>query len=612
MAQPTTNPSDPTLLKLSQQPKRKTISNKDLNYAYLTTYQRVNLTRVQLDLEFTRFVAQARDLAAHFDPTRWYEYWDFFDIPKQEEVQVKILNGTPADSLDAMVSGLSAGAASAAQEWFEYDLDRQDLMKVWEVEQWLHDEKKASQRTVQNSNFYVNFPIFLRDAIVNLGGCMFIERDAKNVFKTTIFRPGQYRIALDTNGYPTVFMRTFRKTVRQVIEEFGERVDVGNGETELDISNFSQRIISYAQSGLWDKWIDIIHYIGPNSEFDTTKLASKYNQWKSLYYEMGVPPEVDIQFPEKFLREEGYDYFPIIYFPWETDGKSAYAINNPGIKALADTKELFFLEQQYMLALDMTTNKPLAHSEDVQDVDTLPGGETVLPQGTAAKDAIVPLYEVDLDLNHLEVRIEKKEQAVKQHFMADFFRRLVDNENKEPITATEVIEIKKEIMVLLGPAFHGLTKYALTPFIQIVYHLRKKAGLVATAPMVMEKSKMTPKFTSVIAKALQMGDFSLLQSGVEFLTAMAKIIPNAVHLMNEYEVGKEAFDILGLPPKTLKTQDEYQGALQQVAKQQAAETAAKAAPAMASAAQTAQQTPAPGGGTMLDQLMNMNQAGQNG
>lgn len=607
-----TRTSDPTIQAASKQPVRKTISDKDLNYAYLTTYQRINQTRVALDLEWTRFVPQSRDLAAHFDPTRWYEYLNFQDIAKQEEVQIKILNGTPADSLDAMVAGVSAGGASAAQEWFEYDLDRQDLMKVWEVQQWLHDEKKASQRTVQNSNFYVNFPIFLRDAIVNIGGCMFIEADKKNVFKTTIFRPGQYRIALDADGYPTAFQRTFRKKVRQIIEEFCKRVPVGGGKTELDISNISQNVVTSAQSGLWDKWIDVIHHIGPNADFDSSMLASKYNQWKSVYYELGVPPEVDIQQPERFLREEGYDYFPIVFFPWETDGKSPYAINNPGIKALADTKELFFLEQQYMLALDMNTNKPLAHSEDIQDVDTLPGGDTVLPSGTAAKDAIVSLYDVDLDLAQLESRIEKKEQAVKQHFMADFFRRLVDNENKEPITATEVIEIKKEIMVLLGPAFHGLTKFALTPFIQIVYHLRKKAGLVATAPMVMEKSKMTPKFTSVIAKALQMGDFSLLQSGVEFLTKMAEIIPNAVHLMDEYEVGKEAFDILGLPPKTLKTADAYQAALQQVAKQQAQEQAAKSAPAMASAAQTAQQTPTPDGGNMLDQLMNMNKAGGQG
>jgi hypothetical protein len=603
--------SDPTIQAISQQPKRKTISDKDLNYSYLTTYQRINLMRVALDIEWTRYVPQSRDLAAHFDPTRWYEYLDFQDIPKQEEVQIKILNGTPADSLDAMVSGVSVGAAPAAQEWFDYDLDRADLMKVFDVQEWLHTEKMGSQRTIQNSNFYTNFSIFLRDAIVNIGGCMFVERDKKDVFKTTIFRPGQYRIALDANGLPTAFQRTFRLTCRQIIETYGKRVDVGGGKTEWDISNFSQNVVTKAQSGLWDTWIDVIHHVGPNADFDPSMLASKYNQWKSVYYELGVPPQVDIQQPEKFLREEGYDYFPIIFFPWETDGKGAYAINNPGIKALADTKELFFLEQQYMLALDMATNKPLAHSEDIQDVDTLPGGETILPQGTQAKDAIVPLYEVDLDLAHLEQRIEKKEQAVKQHFMADFFRRLVDNEQKQPITATEVVEIKKEIMILLGPAFHGLTKYCLTPFIQIVFHLRKKAGLVAPAPMVMDRTNLKPKFTSVIAKALQMGDFSLLQSGVEFVTAMAKDIPNSVHVMDEYKIIKKGWDILGIDPDTLKKPEDYQATLQAVAKQQQAEQAAKSAPAMASAAQTASETPAPGGqgGSMLDQLAAMRQGG---
>jgi hypothetical protein len=606
--------SDPTILAISKQPPVKTISDKELNFSYLTTYQRINLTRVQWDLEFTRFIPQSRELAQHFDPTRYYEYFDFFDLPKQEEVQVKILNGTPLDSVNAMVAGMSAGCAPAAQEWFDYTLNKPSIEKMFEVQQWLHDEKAASEQTIQQSNFYPNFAIFLRDFIIQPGACMLIERDPVDVFRTTIFRFGQYRIALDAKGYPTGFGRTFRKTVRQVIEEFGRRVPVGNGETQLDISNFSQRIISYAQAGLWDKFIDIYHYVGPNSEHDTTMLASKYNQWKSVYHELGVPPETDALYPERFLREEGYDYFPVIFGAWETNGKDAYATNNPAIQALADTKELYFLEQQLMLAIDLDNNPPVAKHPDIQEVDMLPGGDTTVSEAAANTTwgGIKSLRDVQHDKQSVKDRIHEKEEAVKQHFMADFFRRLVDNENKQPITATEVVEIKKEIMVLLGPAFGQITKFVLTPFIQIVFHLRKKAGLVQPAPLVMDKMKIEPKFISTIAKALKMGDFSLLQSGVGFLSDLSKQIPNAVHLMEEYEVAKGAFDILGIDPKMLKTKEDYNAALQAVAKQQQAETAAKAAPAMAGAAQTLSQTPAPGGDpgtTMLEQLSQMNQAG---
>lgn len=584
------------------QPVTKTISDEELELGHLSTYQKLVITRVQLDLEFERFRPLARELAENFDPHRWYEFFE--DFPKQEEANAKILSGVPGDSLDAEVAGLFSGmTGGGTQEWFDYDLGRPDLEQVYEVKQWLSDVKEDSERLLAKTNFYSVFPVCLRDFLIQPGMCYFIEEDFNDVARFVPFRFGQYRIGLNKDGYPEVFMRTFRYTVRQVVEKFGKRV---NGE--LDISNFSQRIVNHIQSKLWDNWIDIVHFVVTSSDVDPSMIAAKHKKFKEYYYEQGIPPEVGTNEPERFLKESGYDYFPIIFCPYETNGKDAYATNTPGKRALPDTKELYFLEQQYMTNLELRNNPPLAKSVEISDVDSLPGGETDIPEGTKVQEGIQSLFKAELDLDHLARRIAAKEDSVKKHFMADFFRMLIDDERKQPITATEVLEKKKEVMVLLGPAFGQLTKYCLEPTINIFYYLMQKQGKVRPAPSVMGNIIMQVKFISVIAKALKMGDYQSLVTASEYIQKMVEMDPNIIHAADTFEMVKEVVDTLGLPPKFMRSPQEYQDRVQAAQKAAQAEQQAKTLPAMAGAAQSLSQTPM-GGDSALSRLLEMHQNG---
>lgn len=578
----------------------RTLPNDALNAGRLSTYQKVQLTRNQLELEWQRFKPLARQLADNYDPHRWYEFYE--DLDAQEAANAKILNETPGIAADTMVSGLCAGMAPSTQEWFEFTVNNPVVEQIWEVKQWLYDTQKDIELIIQQSNFYPSFPLCMRDFVLSTGGCFMILPDPAQVFRMVPFRPGQYRIGLDKNGYPTVFSATMRMTLRQMVEMFGDR-DPDNDE--LIIENFSDRAVNAMKSNLWDQWFDIVLSINPNEDMDPNSLAAKKRYgWRVRYWELGNPP---LEEPERWLMDTAMDYFPVVFFPYETNGKDAYAVNCPGKRALPAVKELYFLEQQYTLALDLKTDPPIAKHPDIKEVDSLPGGEIDLPENAVGDKAIQTLFKVDLDMQHLAARIDSKENKINTIFFVDFFRMLVDREGKEPLTATEVMEKKKEIMTLLTTAYGQGTKYGLEPAVNIIYHLAQKQGRLRPAPAIMGKMKLDVKFQSIIAKALAMTDLSSLQAALDFLEKFMAVNPNAAFLLDEYETFKNFMGILSLPPHLMPSKEDYARIKQQAAQAKQAETQAQVLPAAATAAQKLSQADPSQG--LLGHLMELNRSG---
>lgn len=564
-------------------PKPATITEEQLKQFEMSDYTRITKARTSMDFVFERFKPLARELAENFDPHRWYEFFE--DNDAQEAAMAKILNGVPGQALDAAVAGIFSSATPATQQWILFKTGNKQLEQIWEVAQWLHDFTDDVEAVLQDSNFYAQFPLCLRDFIVQPGGCFFIEPDANEVFRIKPFRFGQYRVAVDKNGYPTQWSMTDRMTVRQIIEAFGKRVDVGDGKTELSTENLSETVVNYILDRNFDAEIDIILFVGPNNEYDPSMLAAKYNKWALWYYEGSVPIQGNNPENEnKFLWKTGYDYFPVVFFPWETNGKDPYATNNLAKRALPDTKELYFLEKMYMTILELVGNPPTIKHPDMQEVDMLPGGQTDAPEGVDAEKAVATLYKQSFDFAHLEQRIEKKELMVTRHFMADFFRMLLDSEGKAVQTATYWLEKKKEVMVLLGTAFGQLTKFGLEPFINIVVHLMRKQGKIRPAPAVMKDVVMNVKFVSVIAKALRMADLSSVQAGRDFVEGLDPEKDSISKAVDEYEMVKYYFEILDLPTKLITPEDVYKKMLENDAKARAAEAQAKMMPAAAGAA----------------------------
>jgi hypothetical protein len=97
-------------------------------------------------------------------------------------------------------------------------------------------------------------------------------------------------------------------TVRQLVQKFGEQNDKG----EIDWSNFSPEIKSLWDAGEREVWIEVRHIIMPNDDYNKKALHAKHKKYLSVYYETGKSQGRAGYPADKYLRESGYDWFPVL------------------------------------------------------------------------------------------------------------------------------------------------------------------------------------------------------------------------------------------------------------------------------------------------------------
>jgi hypothetical protein len=100
-------------------------------------------------------------------------------------------------------------------------------------------------------------------------------------------------------------------------------------------------------------------------------MTSKYKKFYSCYYEKANGDD-------RFLRESGYDEFPVLTCRWSVTGQDVYGTDCPGMTALGDVLQLQFGEKKSMQALDKLVNPPLAAPASLFNkvINQLPGGVT--------------------------------------------------------------------------------------------------------------------------------------------------------------------------------------------------------------------------------------------
>ena len=130
------------------------------------------------------------------------------------------------------------------------------------------------------------------------------------------------------------------------------------------------------------------------------------------------------------LRESGFRRFPALCPRWTVSGGDIYG-HSPGMEALGDIKQLQHEQLRKAQGIDYKTNPPLQvpTSLKYRDVDRLPGG--IVYNDTAGSQAgIRPLYEVQLDLNHLLQDIQDVRGRIRSTFYADLFLMLSNQQNR--------------------------------------------------------------------------------------------------------------------------------------------------------------------------------------
>ena len=580
--------------------------------------EKLEKLRGQLMNERSSFESQWREMAQWILPRKARFFTQ--DANRGDKRYTSIIDSTATMAAFTLASGMMAGITSPARPWFRLTLTSPELAELWSVKEWLDKVTQRMANVMLQSNLYKSLPSLYADLGTFLTGAMFVEKDDLTIFTTQVFPTGSYYIGQDARGRVNVFMRKFQMTVRQIVDEFGYP---DGKHRPIDWSNISQFVKDQWEDGQRETWVEVVHFVIPNDEYDANALESKYKKFYSCYYENPVNGVMNAGGnggggfdTTKFLRESGYDYFPVLCPRWSVTGEDVYGTDGPGTIAIGDTKALQILHKRLGQAMEKELNPPMNAPSNMKNakLSVLPGEVNYVDTRTDGTAGFAPAYQIKFDAQKIEWMIQAHQRRIQRCYHEDTFRLLVDDQRAQRATAAEIHAKQQEKMLDLGPVLEQLNQDMLDPLIDIIWYIMQTATLANGEPMippppnVIAGQDIKVEYVSIMAlaqKANMLGSYDRFSM---FVGQLAAVDPSVLDMVDRDKLVFHYAEMCGVATDVTVDEDKVaairaQRAKQQQAQQQAAilQQGADAANKLAGADMD--------GNNALTQLINRSNAG---
>jgi len=542
--------------------------------------ERLEKLRGQLMNERSSFESQWRVMAQYILPRKARFFTQ--DANRGDKRYTSIVDSTATMAAFTLASGMMAGITSPARPWFPLTLTSPELAELWAVKQWLDKVTQRMANVMLQSNLYKSLPSLYADLGTFLTGAMFIEVDDLTTFTTQVFPPGSYYIAQDGRGRVNVFMRKFQMTVRQIVDEFGYP---DGKHRPIDWTNISKFVKDQWEIGQTETWVEVVHFVLPNDQYDPDALESKYKKFYSCYYENQVSGVqnaggyssggID---QDKFLRESGYDYFPVLCPRWSVTGEDVYGTDGPGTIALGDTKALQVMHKRKAQAVEKMINPPMNAPAMMKNakLSVLPGDVNYIDP-RAGESGFAPSYQIDFRISELKEDILAHQRRIQRAYHEDTFRLIIDDERPQRATAAEIHAKQQEKMLDLGPVLEQLNQDMLDPLIDIIWYIMQNAVLPSGEPMIPKPPDIIAgqdikvEYVSIMAlaqKANMLGSYDRFSM---FVGQLAQVDPSVLDMVNRDKLVFHYAEMCGVATDVTVDEDKVAAIRQQRAQQQAAQ-----------------------------------------
>jgi hypothetical protein len=555
--------------------------------------------------ETRRGRAEKRIAECRAERTSWISHWmDLNDYIKPRSAKFlttetnrgakrnsKIINNTATIAARTCSSGMMAGITSPARPWFKLSTGDSVLDEKGSVKQWLHIVGYRMREVFARSNLYNALPMAYSDLGIFGTHAMLVLEDDETVIRCYPFPVGSYSIATNHRGVVDVCCREFKMTVRQLVQEFG-------------IENCSASVQQMYREGNFGQWIEVAHIVQPNADYNPDRMNSKYKRYSSCYLERSSSGNSIRADEDKFLRESGFDEFPIMAPRWEVTGEDPYG-NSPSMEALGDIKALQLKEKRKAQLIDKGANPAMSAPSALRNQhSSVLAGDVTYYDTNAGQTRFEPVYTPDHGwLGELKADIAADEFRIKRALFEDLFLMLSSMDNAQPITATEVAERKEEKLLVLGPVLERLNDELLDPLIDRTFNIMVKRGMIPEAPEELRGMSLKVEYVSVMAQAMKMVGIGAIERGVGFVGNLAAANPEVLDKVNMDAAIDNYFERLGTPPNIVRSDDEVAKMRQQRMQAAAAQKAVEQGQQVAQTLQTASQTNIGGGDNALARVI---------
>lgn len=518
---------------------------------YQTKRERCDLIQAQLEQERTSFESHWTELSDFVAPRR--SGINIENTNRGDKKNQNIIDSTATLALRTLRSGMMSGVTSPARPWFKLTLADQEVSEVGSVRRWLDAVGSRMNTAFLRSNLYNVLPICYGDMGLFGTGCFLVEEDLTgNVFRFKPFQIGSYCISQNADLKVDTFFRKFKMTARQIILKFAIKDPMK--PQEIDWSVVSLAVREAYENNQQETWFEICHLIEPNQDYRPDALEAKYKLFSSVYYENGSKDGRNKS--ETFLRESGYDYFPVFTPRWEINGEDIYGTSCPGMEALGDIKQLQIGEKRSLQAVDKMVNPALTGPTSLKNAKvSLTPGDITYNDIREGYQGLRPVHEVQFRISELEQKQAQVRQRIQRAFFEDLFLMLANSDRRQ-ITAREIDERHEEKLLALGPVLEQLNQDLLDPLIDICFYIMNKQGLIPEPPPEAQGKDLKIEYISVMAQAQKMVGLGAVDRFMSFVAGAASYNQEVLDKVDSDNAIDVYADLTSVPSRMVRTDEE--------------------------------------------------------
>lgn len=366
-------------------------------------------------------------------------------------------DGSPAAALGIWRDGMQGFLVSRSLAWFRSEMDNPFLNDDDNVRDFLQDYDLAMYSAFRKSNYYAVQGQWFGDAGSIGTATLFAEEDrttGKIVF--TPVHPREVFIAEDRFGFVDTVYRRFTMTARAMEKKFG-------------FDSLSTKAKDNAKEHPHESH-EIIHAVFPNTERFFGKKTPKNKPWRSVYVESEAGDNGEVA---NVLRDSGFDTNPYIVWRFRKNSDEIYG-RSPAADALVEVFGLNQMGRTLLEAGQKSVSPPMNIPEEMR------GQARITPDGknyfTDPQKVISPVitginYPIGIDQQ------ERLQKLLDDKYRVNFFQLLTRaGVGKQRRTIEEILSMKSEQAVLMGPQIDQLYDEGLKRNFDIVSTIEDKAG----------------------------------------------------------------------------------------------------------------------------------------
>lgn len=471
-----------------------------------------------------------------------------------------ILNSKPTVAARTLRALMVSGMCSPSRRWFLGGIADMKLRELQVVKDWAFEVEQAVRDQLKKSNIYQSLDNVMGDVGSFGTTVLYVEDDLELGVRGYVFPIGSYVLANNAKLQADTCFREVRMTVRQLVQQFCKLVD-----GERDMSNVSTTVADDYKNKRLDKFVDVVHLICPNEDYDPERIGLDGMKFRSCWFETAEANAAD----GKFLREGGYSEDPLMKVRWNVTGEDVYGSDCPGFEALGDAKVLQHTCKREEQAFDKVVNPPMAAPTSLigQRSSTLAGDLTHVDT-TAGGQRYEPAIVINpMALNAFAAKIAQLERSIEAAYYADLalmFQRL----NQGQMTATEINARQQEQMLLLGSVMERAEEELFRPLLWRVFMIMYRNGKLPPAPEELRGSEFKFDFVSMVSQAQKLLGTANLERLLAMIGNLAAVFKEAPDKIDVDQAIDEYAEAIAVPPSVVRSDDEVAAIRQGRAQQQ--------------------------------------------